>query len=504
MTDSNNPDDRTDSTDDLEDLGDEVMTDAGDVWGADGIEGGGFEGGGIDELDISLSDLSLGGLFGGDPSNVVEELLAIDELDEQQVEEVLTEFTVEKLVEADIHHLLSVSTISASEAAALIEWADDYELEDDRDGDEEDDQGNAGSGGSDSDPFAELADTGSQTTEESGSPRSNPGERTDETGTQSPETRRSRRARRRREVADSQEFDVDELEQETLDDGPGLGVKLGTAIAWPFVAIAGLLGSIAFGMTRLVPKRTAIYQKMIKLGYKGLYKKTGAHVIANTIYGDKEMVPRKAEYDSDEGNLETDNGEWWTASSGLQPVFLGDVPIVYGVADDHELVNPIAARIAEAVDLGPQRWQAVRETTAGYAPISADSGAGARGTAAAVTDGGVAGELGLSSTFDDLWLDVSNPIDDNDGMIVSLQKAYELHWDQGSSEEMENQETRGMLAVMDPRSDRKKALIYVLLFAAGIALGMFGPSLAASIAPGDGGGGFSVGLWIAISSLLGV
>lgn len=503
MTDSNNPDDRTESTDDLEDLGDEVMTDAGDVWGDDGLEGGG-----IDELDISLSDLSLGGLFGGDPSNVVEELLAIDELDEQQVEELLTEFTVEELVEADIHDLLSVSTISASEAAALIEWADGHDLEDDRDGDEEDEQGNAGSGGSDSDPFTELGDSGSQRTEEPGSPRSNPRGRTVDTLPQNGRIEDDAERDRARDDGGARargKFAVGEGDEEqSLGDGPGLGEKLGAAIVWPFVATAGFLFSIAFGMTRLVPKRTAIYQKMIKLGYKGLYKKTGAHVIANTIYGDKEMVPRKAEYDSDEGNLETDNGEWWTASSGLQPVFLGDVPIVYGVADDHELVNPIAARIAEAVDLGPQRWQAVRETTAGYAPISADSGAGARGTAAAVTDGGVAGELGLSSTFDDLWLDVSNPIDENDGMIVSLEKAYELHWDQGSSEEMENQETRGMLAVMDPRSDRKKALIYVLLFAAGIGLGMFGPSLAASIAPGDGGGGFSVGLWIAISSLLGV
>lgn len=496
MTDTNDTDDQEHS--DLEDLGDSYAEDAADVWGADeDLESTGF-----DDLDLGLQDVDFSlGLFGDDPANVVEELLAIDELDEQHVEEVLTEYTVEELLEADIHDLMTLPTIGPNEAAALLEWIDEKDVEK-----PEEPAGNAeGAGSPRSSPGGETSETtehrpGTQTADEpldtgreSGANTSsgeNAGHRDDPALEDGGTDER---------VVDQHPQNDPALEDDRDgDDEPAssIGESIGAAVAWPFVAIASLLGSIAFGASRFVPGRMRVYRKMIKAGYKGIYKKTGAHVVANTIYQDGEMVPRKGEVNSEEGNLETANGEWWTASSGLQPVFLGDVPIVYGVADQHELVDPIAARIAEAVELGPQRYQRVEETPQGYAPVADEPRAGAGGSAPRATaDGGLAG---TSTTFDDVWVDVSNPVDENDGMIVSMEKAYALHWDQGATEEMENQETRGMLSVMDPRADRKKALMYVLLFAGGIALGMFGPSLAQSIAPGGGGGGISVGLFLGV------
>ena len=269
------------------------------------------------------------------------------------------------------------------------------------------------------------------------------------------------------------------------------GETLGRYAVWPFVAIMSLLFGIARGITTAVvarvPKRSTLYKKMIKGSFKQLYKRSNAHVICCTIYGDGEMVPRIAKHDKETGKLETKNGEWWTASSGLNPIFVGDTPVVFGVADDHELIDPVAARIAEAVDLGPHRYTEVSETREGFAPgVRNGRGAGTGAGAGAVADGGH--EPHIPCSFDDVWLDASNPEPENDGWIISLEKAYEMHWDKGSSEEMENQETRGMLAVMDPRGDTKKALIFVLLFAGGIALGLFGPALASSIAGGDGGG----------------
>lgn len=427
---------------------------------------------GFDDLELGLEDVTLGGLFGGgdDPETIVDELLAIDELEESHVEELLTRHTVAELVEANIHELLDVPTIGPTEAAAVIEWGEEKDLE------EQDDPDNAENAG-----------------EEPGSEGVTPGVEAVETGEDGPASRTAAElledGTENGANTSSSDHALDEHPQNDPE-GDALGESIGYALVWPFAAIASLLGSVAYGASQIIPKRTSVYRKMIKLGYKGIYKKTGAHVVTNTIYGDGEMVPRKGSYDSEEQTLETSNGEWWTASSGLQPVFIGDVPIVHGVADHHELVDPIAARIAETVDLGPQRYQEVERTPQGFAPAAGNTNGGA----AAATDGGAA-SAGLSSTFDDVWLDVSNPVEENDGMIVSLEKAYELHWDQGSSEEMENQETRGMLAVMDPRSDRKKALMYVLLFAGGIALGMFGPGLAQSIAPGTEGGS-PISLWL--------
>jgi len=471
MTDHNDTnDDSTDPADDWNELEDEVMGDAADVWG--GVDG--------EEFDFSLG--GLGDLFGGEdePKGIVDELLATDELDEHDVEELLVEFEgIEELLAAEIHELLDLPTIDASKAAAVVEWQDGKAKE---------------TGFPGVKPGGETEKAGSQTAgngEDRGVISDNPA--TSENGRDSdrdradvdapdwPEDDQDRRADTSDDGAARARGTFSVGDEDDGRDGADAGETVGAALAWPVAAIASLLGGIAMGISRFIPKRTAIYRKMIRLGYRGIYKKTGAHVIANTIYGDGEMVPRKATLDREEGNLETGNGEWWTASSGLQPVYIGDTPIVYGVADHHELVDPIAARISEAVDLGPQRQQRVQRTARGFEPVTPGQQSA---QAQAVADGGAAPDI--PCTFDDLWIDVSNPEDRNDGMIVSLEKAYAMHWDQGSSEEMENQETRGMLAVMDPRNNRKKALIYVLLFAGGIALGMFGPGLASQIAGNAG------------------
>lgn len=456
MTDNNDTtDDSTVTGPDWDELEDDVMGDAADVWGS-------FEG---EEFDFSL-----GGLLGGgdEPETIIDELLAIDELDEHDVEELLTEFEgLEELLEAEIHELLALSTIDAGKGAAVVEWQESK-------------------------------------AEEVGFPGANPGGKTEKTTPQNADTGADRDSGERGDefeahplddpLEDDHDLDLGradrDRDEEVRESSRAAGEALGSALAWPVAAIASLLGGLAFGLSKFIPKRTSVYKKMITLGYKGIYKKTGAHVVANTIYGDGEMVPRKATLDKETGQLETSNGEWWTATSGLQPVYIGDTPIVYGVADDHELVDPIAARIAEAVDLGPQRYQRVERTARGFEPVTQPQGA------QAVADGGA----DIPCTFDDVWIDASNPVDDNDGMIVSLEKAYAMHWDQGSSEEMENQETRGMLAVMDPRNNRKKALIYVLLFAGGIGLGMFGPGLAAQI---GGSAAQGTGIQLMLSALAG-
>lgn len=269
------------------------------------------------------------------------------------------------------------------------------------------------------------------------------------------------------------------------------GRFLGRLVLWWLLMPLRLLRGIVWGISGKLPGRKKVYVGLIRAGYKGLYKKTSAQVVANTVYGDGEAVPRPAAIDDDSGNLETSNGEEWSVESGLQPTFIGDVPVVTGVADQHELVDHVGARIAEAVDLSSRRHQAVTRTQNGVAPTSpAANGHGEQ----AATDGGQS-VLGETMTFDDIWVDTSNPDDSTDGWIVSMKKAYALHWDTAGSEEMENQETRGILAAQDPQRNNKRMLIIGAMILGAFALGLFGPALAQQIAGGASsglGGGISL------------
>jgi len=265
------------------------------------------------------------------------------------------------------------------------------------------------------------------------------------------------------------------------------GRFVGRLALWFLLMPLRLLRGVVWGIGGKLPGRKTVYVGLIRAGYKGLYKKTSAQVVANTVYGDGEAVPRPAVIDEDTGNLVTSNDEEWTVESGLQPTFIGDAPVVTGVADQHELVDHVGARIAEAVDLSSRRHQAVRRGENGAQPVSPDMNGAAGNGAHAATDGG-SSVLSQSMTFDDIWVDTSNPDEGTDGWIVSMEKAYALHWDQAGSEEMENQETRGILAAQDPQRNNKRMLIIGAMILGAFALGMFGPALASQIAGGASGG----------------
>ncbi len=87
-----------------------------------------------------------------------------------------------------------------------------------------------------------------------------------------------------------------------------------------------------------------------------------------------------------------------------------------------------------------------------------------------------------------------------------MDKGYELHWSQSSSEEMKMQETRGRLAEMDPEAHRGRAIRMVIIAIGCFALGLLGPALAQRIAgtAGGSGGGSSIPLMIDAAVSLGV
>ena len=271
--------------------------------------------------------------------------------------------------------------------------------------------------------------------------------------------------------------DSELTEEEILDDGDSTTAEeAGEQAAKPFLAtlsfISGAFASFMMAFVKRIPMiRGKVLRGMIKGGTEGLYRTSGAAAIVLAIYGDGAVVPRPAEWDKEESKLRTDNGEEWTVPNGLNLNRLGDAPIVWGVVDSHEIIQPVQARIAEKVDAGPSNYETVQvdEMTGTAQPAQS-----------AMADGGQTSWAGTA--FDDIWVDGRNDDDEATGMIVSMKKAYDLHWSQAGTEELQNQEMRGRLAEKDPASDTKKALIMVALALGGIALGMFGPALASNIA----------------------
>lgn len=280
---------------------------------------------------------------------------------------------------------------------------------------------------------------------------------------------------------ETDEADIDddsELTEEDIfdEEDPTAAEEAGEQAAKPFLAtlsfIRGAVASFLMAFIKRIPLlRGKVLRGMINNGVEGLWKTSGAAAIVLCIYGDGVVVPRPAEWDKEQRKLRTDNGEEWSVPNGLDLNRIGDAPIAWGVVDSHEIIQPVQARIAEKVECGPSEWETVE----------VDEMAGtAQPARSAMADGGQTSWAGTA--FDDIWVDGRNPDKDATGMIVSMKTAYDLHWSQAGTEELQNQEMRGRLAEKDPASDTRKALIMVALALGGIALGMFGPALASNIA----------------------
>lgn len=274
--------------------------------------------------------------------------------------------------------------------------------------------------------------------------------------------------------------------------------RIGGGIAGMLTWLVVTLLSIPKAILYHLPKGVAIGQALHKASINIIRKKAGAQFVTFTIYGDGALIPRPAGIDSDTQWVETENGEEWVAENGIDLCRVGDAPVAFGVADDHEMVSPIRARLAEKIDSGGEHWRCIREYDSGhvedvnYGRMPATSTGGAAladgGQHAATAGAGIASQT-QTPDFDDIWVDLSNWVDDSDGMIVSMKKAYETTHEKGSSEALEDAETRGRIAERFG-SDETKWAIYMVLTALGfLCLGLFGPSLASTLAGSGGGGG---------------
>lgn len=305
------------------------------------------------------------------------------------------------------------------------------------------------------------------------------------------------------ETGESEETDdTPEDEPNVLEAHAGEGRTSRIHSAWARVlgfsaTILLLLVSPVMVVANRIPGRVRVYRKCIDLGFKGLQKKTGAHLIAMTIYGDREIVPRLAEVDEEEQLIRTKNGEQWSLPDGLQSYTLGEANVVWGVADAHELVTPVGARTAEKLDLKDAVYvQNFNQRVKANQQKGHEPAATAAGGQQVRADGGHYSATGLyarslnqwnGEPFEDVYINWANTNPDAEGMIVSLEKHYELQHSQAGNEEMKKQEDRGRLA--EAFGDDARSKIVYLLLGVALTLGiMLAPELISSIGGSDGGG----------------
>ena len=283
---------------------------------------------------------------------------------------------------------------------------------------------------------------------------------------------------------------------ETVEEAPNsAGERVGAGIAKMITAAVWAVLAVPLAVVKHLPGGVKIGRAMHQAGLRVMQKKSGAQFIAYTIYGDGELVPRPAGIDPDTKWVETNNGEEWVAENGVDLSRVDDVPVMFAHADAHEPVSPIRARIAEKIDSGDENWRIIEEHDNGQVRDLSEQQArarmGANGVNGAVADGGAVHQQRQAGMpkFDDIWVDLSNWVSDADGMVVSMKKAYETTHQKGSAEAFQTIEDRARIAERFGKSETKWALYLLLAGFGGIALGMFGPSLAQSIAGGGGGGG---------------
>lgn len=255
------------------------------------------------------------------------------------------------------------------------------------------------------------------------------------------------------------------------------GEQLGAMLAGFMALVLNGLKAPFVGFWKRVKGGTTLAESIIVAGYKIRLRRKG-DVIVNVIYEDGVVKPRAATYNSDGPYFETDSDEkFYAGGLGYSPKRMaGKVPVVWAMSIGSEITEPLEAPIAQARRIG-QDTEVERHDGKDDIAVELDPSTAAQD---AVADGGLKAM---------------------DGWAVSFREAFELFGSKVTNEELNQQEERGFLAAMNfRRGDTWKWLLAVL---GAFALGLFGPSLAASIAGGAASGGGGGGL-SSLPLLLGV
>lgn len=294
--------------------------------------------------------------------------------------------------------------------------------------------------------------------------------------------------------------DGDELEETAEEAGEAVGAGIMRGILGLLKAFGLFCWSIFSGLTYpLYGIKNKLY-KGLALGFLKKYHKTAGGDrlgLEQTPGGKLELTPVKyrsvdeVEMDEQPGWKAKGRDKVWKPSTvGQDGPRLGKVPVVALDSESWKATTTLESRVAEAVDMGETRPLYDVSSADLKAELAASTGG------AAVADGGtqvqnLTFEPRDSPIFEDVIVNLGS--DEYDGQAVSWTKATDLMYEQTTTEEMANQETRGKLAGQAGR-DMQSLVVKLMLIAAGIAaLGLVGDQLVNFFFGGSGGGGESGG-----------
>jgi hypothetical protein len=269
------------------------------------------------------------------------------------------------------------------------------------------------------------------------------------------------------------EEDADPLEEP--------GEEEAESSSWSETAKSGL-GSMGSGLVTLVtmpfvlllapiPKSSVFADKLLRAAYTAKYKMSKADVIVNVIYGDGVVVPRAGYWNSERKRYETKNGEHVKMEGEHSPRHLyGRTKVVWTLSRTGEAMDPIQAYAVTQRKKG--RW--------------------------------------MSKTNEDGSTDIlvgADPPDSEETTALDWDAVWDAFFQQINQEDLEKQYDLGRMEEMDDSSGRR-ALMYVIIFAAGIAFALaivwFLTEMVGTGGGGGGGGGTFLGALRGFGTIAGV
>lgn len=295
------------------------------------------------------------------------------------------------------------------------------------------------------------------------------------------------------ETASETETTVEEAD----DSGAGqrIGGGLGKALGGVVLFVTSMASTFVYTLTKFLPFIGQKFWKgAVQTCVRRYQKSAGADVVAFVHREGGKLEPAAAKWqDGDDigdkpgWKVVGEEKVWDPGAEGRGVERLGKADVILADEASFEIADPLKMRVSEALDLEKVEPLLVNPTLQ-QTFVTADgdvSGSQAVADGGAVQQGPITVDPMDMAAFDDFAIDLSPNNPDADGMRISARKYKEMDLNKTGSEEMKNQETRGLLAGR-AGTDRKSFILKVVLAAFGfVLLWEFGPSILAAIFGSD-------------------
>lgn len=262
-------------------------------------------------------------------------------------------------------------------------------------------------------------------------------------------------------------------------------------------------------MDRLIPGSHKFYGGLVKFGLKRMQKSSGADIVGFRPAANGTIVPEPMKVVHEEGptdaakyKAKTDGQKFDVGPSGIGGEYIGKTPVGFFVEDPPRQTSLLEGRIRDAVDLGNTREVYWNPDINLIDFIVEDQQALADGGVAA--DANIVGQRQVEVTKDELPVDflIDLSSDSGNGAQVSWFRSNDILTERATTEEMQMQEERGLIAGKSGE-DVKKVMKWALLaIVAVVAILVLGPQVVNYIFGGGGGGGGGGFIPIVMGALL--